>query len=164
MQTWTLSKVRNLKGGSFLLESVCVLFIFWFQFVKKKCRYELNKLWQKSSGTARPNLFLVCLTSDPCVSRKKRNPSSPPIVVQLTDLIPSRGIGSTTAHECEIDAGCIQYYLLALLAGTIILASRVGIVPNFHVFCTLPCALFRHLMVVSRLDNRQSLIWQSWQF
>ena len=64
-------------------------------------------------------------------------------------------------HECEIDAGCIQYYLLALLAGTIILASRVGIVPNFHVFCTLPCALFRHLMVVSRLDNRQSLIWQS---
>jgi hypothetical protein len=44
----------------------------------------------KPSDVARSKLCLVCLTLDPCSdqeTQKKNYPSSPPIVVQITDLI-----------------------------------------------------------------------------
>ena len=46
-------------------------------------------------------------------------------------------IGSTAGHAWMRDR-CRLHSVLVLLASTIILASRVDIVPNFRVFCTFP--------------------------
>jgi len=39
--------------------------------------------WHKPPEVASSKFFLVCLTLDPCSHKTKKNPTSPPIVVQI---------------------------------------------------------------------------------